>query len=582
MAQPEHRRPNVLWFSFEDTNPFYGCYGDPVAVTPNLDRLASEGCLWTDCYSTAGVCAPARSAIITGMYAMSIGTHHMRTTHVDPAAPDLPTPYSAVIPHYVKCFTEYLRAEGYYCTNNSKTDYQFDPPVTAWDECSDTAHWRNRPDPDQPFFAVFNPMRTHESGLWEPDTIPPAGTGKSGGPPPGEEHAGAPGAGNLPPIDPARIVVPPTFPDTPRVRASLVRMYENIARSDAELGEVLAQLAEDGLADNTIVMHWSDHGPLPRGKRWPYDAGIHVPLIVRWPSAAGNPGASLLPGGGLAGFDPGTVCGHLVSTIDLGPTLLDLVGIPRPSHLQGQPFLGPHAEPRQYVFAERDRHDTSYDMVRAARDNRFKYIRHYRPGEPYLSWIPYRDRHPIMQELYAGHADGTLTAEQQLIFASKPPEELYDTEADPWEFHNLAGDPDYADDLARLRLAVDDWRDEVGDMGEIPEREMVNRWYPGGIQPVTAAPIIVPVGAANPASGHEAHRLTAPARLELHCSTQGASIAWRFDTDPSDRWRLYVEPIRLERGETAISCKAIRIGYRESEVTTAHFAVDSDGVDVVR
>ncbi|MFW5850375.1 MAG: sulfatase, partial [Spirochaetota bacterium] len=259
------RRPNFLWISFEDTNPFYGCYGDPTAKTPSLDRLATEGCVFTNCYSTAGVCAPARSAIITGMYPISIGTHHMRTTHTDPAAPDLPTPYSAVVPHYVRCFTEYLRAAGYYCTNNAKTDYQFDPPITAWDELSETAHWRNRPNPEQPFFAVFNPMRTHESGMWKERR-------------PEVE------------IDPATVRVPPYFPDTPRVRESLAKMHGNIARSDAELGELLAQLEEDGLAENTIVMHWSDHGPLPRGKRWPYDSGIRVPLIVRWPRAAGNPG----------------------------------------------------------------------------------------------------------------------------------------------------------------------------------------------------------------------------------------------------------------------------------------------------
>ena len=143
------RKPNFLWVSFEDTNPFYGCYGDEVAHTPNVDRLAAEGCIWRNTFSTAGVCAPARSAVITGMYPISIGTQHMRTAHTNDIAPTLPTPYSAVLPHYVKCFTEYLRADGYYCTNNVKTDYQFDPPVTAWDELSNEAHWRNRPDPDQ-------------------------------------------------------------------------------------------------------------------------------------------------------------------------------------------------------------------------------------------------------------------------------------------------------------------------------------------------------------------------------------------------------------------------------------------------
>ena len=249
-------RPNILWISFEDTNPFYSCYGDPIARTPNLDRLASEGCIWTNAFSTAGVCAPARSAIITGVYPISAGTHHMRTTHTNRFVPNLPTPYSAVLPHYVRCFTEYLRATGYYCTNNFKTDYQFDPPITAWDECSPKAHWRNRPDPDQPFFAVFNPTRTHESGMW-PEKCPEIT------------------------FDPDDIRVPPYFPDTPKVREAMARMYTNIEYCDRILGELLAQLEEDGLAENTVVFHWSDHGPLPRGKRWLYDSGIHVPLIVR-------------------------------------------------------------------------------------------------------------------------------------------------------------------------------------------------------------------------------------------------------------------------------------------------------------
>ena len=160
-------RPNILWVSFEDTSPLYRCYGDPVARTPNLDRLAREGCLYTNAYSTAGVCAPARSAIITGMYPVSVGSHHQRTSHQHPATPELPTPYEVVLPPCVKCFPEYLRAQGYYCCNNEKTDYQFAPPVTAWDDCSGSAHWRNRPNPGQPFFAVFNPTRTHESHMWE-------------------------------------------------------------------------------------------------------------------------------------------------------------------------------------------------------------------------------------------------------------------------------------------------------------------------------------------------------------------------------------------------------------------------------
>ncbi|MGE9292880.1 MAG: sulfatase family protein, partial [Puniceicoccales bacterium] len=268
------KRPNILWISFEDTNPYYGCYGDKAAVTPNLDQFAQEGCRWPNAYSTSGVCAPARSAIITGMYAISIGTQHMRTTHTQEGAEELATPYSAVIPPHVKCFPEYMRRAGYFCTNNQKTDYQFNSPRTAWDELGENAHWRNRPNKDQPFFAVWNLETSHESGMWY-DKSPSV-------------------------VDPESIELPPYFPDTPKVRTAMARMYDNITHNDGIFGRLLKELEEDGLAEDTIVFHWSDHGPLPRGKRWPYDSGIRIPMIVRWPK----------------NLEPGEVRDALVSSLD--------------------------------------------------------------------------------------------------------------------------------------------------------------------------------------------------------------------------------------------------------------------------
>ena len=536
---PDKKRPNFLWISFEDTNPFYGCYGDPVARTPNLDRLAAEGCIWRNAFSTAGVCAPARSAVITGMYPISLGTHHMRTTHTNSFTPELPTPYSAVVPHYVKCFTEYLRAAGYYCTNNVKTDYQFTPPLTAWDELSNEAHWRNRPDPDQPFFAVFNPTRTHESGAW-PENCPE------------------------PTFDPDAMKLPPYFPDTPKVREAMARVYNHIERSDQTLGELLDQLQEDGLADNTIVFHWSDHGPLPRGKRWPYDSGIHVPMIVRWPEH----------------LEPGSVSEELVSTIDLCPTLLSLAGLDIPRHIQGQAFLGERvAPPRQYIYASRDRHDESYDMVRAARDKRYKYIRNCYPEKPYLLWIPYRNRHPILQEMWRLYMAGELEGPQLLMFQDRPAEELYDTRSDPYEIHNLADDPDYKPELERLRDALDVWTQEVGDMGKIPEAEMVRQWYPDGKQPETAPPLFIPICEKSPGRNPapEGGNFRAPALMQIHCATQGASIAYTFEEGDSPRWLLYTTPLCLPEGRTALRARAIRIGYKESKESAATFAVESAG-----
>ena len=270
-----------------------------------------------------------------------------------------------------------------------------------------------------------------------------------------------------PTFDPTDMQVPPYFPDTPKVRQALARMYTHIAGNDHELGLLLRQLEEDGLAENTFIFNWSDHGPLPRGKRWPYDSGIHVPLIVRGP-----------------GITPGSISDNLVSTIDLGPTVLSLAGVEIPHHLQGQAFLGPRAKPsREYVYASRDRHDTAYDMVRAVRDKRFKYMCNYHPELPYLLWIPYRNQHPIVQEMWRLHAAGELNETQSLMFQSRPVEEFYDTEADPYEIKNLAGDPAFSSALGRLRKALDDWIEDVGDLGEIPESQMVRQWYPDGEQP---------------------------------------------------------------------------------------------------
>ena len=360
-------RPNIVWISVEDISAHLGSYGDPVARTPALDRLAGQGVRYTNAYTTAGVCAPSRSSIITGMYQNSLGTQHMRTTHTGEG---LPTPYFAVPPPYVKTFTEYLRAAGYFCTNNVKTDYQFGEPVTAWDESSASAHWRspNRK-ADQPFFSVFNYTTTHESQTWvKPD----------------EQLV----------TDPQAVVVPPYYPDTPLVRRQIAKLYDQIARVDDQAAEILRQIDEDGLAENTIVFFWSDHGDgLPRAKRWLYDSGLHVPLIIRRPGHT----------------ETGAVNTDLVSMVDLGPTVLSLAGVPIPVHMQGRPFLGEQAAPaRDYIYAARDRFDESYDMVRAVRDRQYKYIRNYYPLQPYVLHIPFRNRGDIMQEILRLHAENKL------------------------------------------------------------------------------------------------------------------------------------------------------------------------------
>ncbi len=533
---------NILWISFEDTSPRFGCYGDEVARTPNVDRLAAQGCVYPNTFSTAGVCAPARSAIITGMYPTYIGAHHMRTSHTNPHVPGLPTPYDACPPHYVKCFTEYLRAAGYYCTNNGKTDYQFACPSTAWDEnraCqgdggdwTDTIHWRNRPDPDQPFFAVFNLQSTHESGQWAEKT-PDVET------------------------DPDAVTLPPYLPDTPECRKALARQYDNIAHNDRLVGRLLDQLEEDGLSDNTAVFIWSDHGEgLPRSKRWPYDAGIRVPGIVRWPGHV----------------EPGTRCEDLISTIDLAPTVLSMVGLDIPVHFQGHAFLGDRAQPaRTHVFATRDRYDESYDMIRAVRTRRYKYIRNYRPELERLLWIPYRNRHAIAREIFSQAARGELEGERRLMMQTRrAPEELYDVAADPFEMNNLAAEPGHGDALGELRAIMDRCLDRYDRYGEIDEAQMVRNWWPGGEKPATLAPLAIPLGPAHAGDradgpAEDGDTLRSPVLLQLYCGTQGASIAWTTDPGEAPRWNLYAGPIRLSEGEHTFRIKAVRIGYHQSE-----------------
>lgn len=543
-------RPNFLWISLEDTSPRFGCYGDTVARTPNLDKLASEGRVYTHAFSTAGVCAPSRSAIITGVYQTSMGTHHMRTRHTNRNSPELPTPYSAVPPHYVKTFTEYLRSAGYFCTNNSKTDYQFDPPFTAWDQLGSHGHWRNRPSQDQPFLAVFNPTLTHESGMWEDEFCPGDAAYMGIGRP--EELE----------TNPDNVEVPPYVPNNERCRMALARQYDNLAQSDRIVGNILVQLEEDGLADNTIVFIWSDHGEgLPRGKRWPYDRGIRIPMIVRWPGT----------------IPEGEVTSDLVSLVDLGPTLLSLADVPIPAHMQGQPFLGNNAIEREYVYAARDRHDESYDMVRAIRDKRYKYIRNFCPERPYLLWIPYRNKHPMLQEMWRLHREDALEGPQKLLMQStRPPEELYDTETDPWEINNLINDPDHLETLNKLRLEMDAWREEVGDRGETSEDEMVDSLWPNMEQPVTGTPTFIPIddGHIGDAAAPEGGTFSAPVLLQMHVGSQGASIGYTKEEGEDAQWQLYSEPLRLPPGEHRIRAKAIRIGYQESPERVATFVVE--------
>ena len=538
-------RPNMLWISTHDISPDLGCYagiwpGAAYAHTPNLDQLAATGARYDNAFAAAPVCAPSRSAILTGMYPTAIGAMHMRSRAVPPAE--------------VSCFPEYLRAAGYYCTNNAFSDFQFQVPVTVWDDHGPQAHWRNRADPAQPFFAVFHGMVTHESQIYADDAQYHRNTRRLS---PDQRH------------DPAAAPLPPYYPDTPVFRQAWARYSDNITAMDYWAGDLLRHLEDDGLADTTMVVFWSDHGlGMPRAKRWPYDSGLHVPLIVRWPGQ----------------ITPGTIRTEPVALLDLAATVLVAAGLPLPAHLHAQPLFDahgqPHAHPRRYIFGHRDRMDEQEDTIRTVRDARFRYIRNYHPDRPAMGHHEYADQMATWHEfrrlcfeeanqLARGELPDRLTpAQRQVLATTRPHEELYDLRADPYEIQNLADDPRYAADLERLRHALMQWQQTYGDLGMIPEMELIERWRPRGVWPLTEPPTLQ--------IGH--------GRIEATCATAGASIGWTADPpgpheapsalgsitgDPDTggrAWQLYSAPIAAPAGVT-LWFRAHRLGYRASTDT---------------
>ncbi len=420
-SEPE--RPNILWITSEDNSPYLGCYGDPQAQTPNLDRLAAEGVRYRNAFANAPVCSTARTTLIAGMYACSLGAHHHRSR--------------VAIPDDFKLYPEHLRAAGYYCTNNSKTDYNLSNAGQPWDESSRKAHYRNRK-PGQPFFAVFNSTTSHESRV-----APKRGTTSF----------------RIPPED---IVLPPYHPDTPEIRRDWANYYDQITRLDAEVGALLSELKREDLADDTIVFYYSDHGgALPRGKRNIHDSGTRVPLIVRFPAKWAH----------LAPAKPGEWVEQPVGFVDLPATVLSLAGAPVPDHYEGRAFLGPQqAAPREHVFLFRGRMDERYDTVRAVRDRRYRYVRNYSPhrpwGQPYS--YPFRVL-PSMRSWYAAYTAGECNDVQARYWQPKPSEEFYDTQTDPFEIRNLIDEPEHAGRIAEMREALREEMVAIRDTGFIPE-----------------------------------------------------------------------------------------------------------------
>ena len=422
--------PNILWITSEDNGPHLGCYGDEYAVTPHLDGLAKRGVIYDRCWSNAPVCAPARTTIITGVYPTATGAEHMRS--------------NVRMPGFMRMYPQFLREAGYYCTNNSKEDYNLLKPEGVWDDSSRKAHWKNRK-PGQPFFAIFNHTISHESQIR--NNIPAKNV----------IH------------DPAKVRIPAYHPDTPEVRKDWAQYYDRLTMMDDLVGKNLRELDEAGLADDTIIFYYGDHGSgMPRSKRWPYNSGLHVPLIVVIPEKYKH----LRPDE----YQTGGRSGRLVSFVDLAPTLLSLIGQQPPEWMQGFAFAGKHdAGPQPFIYGYRGRMDERYDMVRSVTDGRYVYLRQYMPHKVYGQYIAYMFQTPTTQKWKELFDAGQLNAAQSLFWSRKPAEELYDLQSDPDEVHNLADSAEHQAVLKKLRTAQEALAVEIRDLGFLPEGELHSR-----------------------------------------------------------------------------------------------------------
>lgn len=437
-------RPNILWITSEDNGPHLGCYGDPDAHTPNLDALAARGMRYERCWSNAPVCAPARTTLITGMHATSLGAEHMRS--------------NVRLPADVRLFPAYLRDAGYYCTNRAKEDYNVSKTDDVWDASNHKAHWRNRA-PGQPFFAVVNLTTTHESQIRRR--------------PHKQER------------NPETVRVPAYHPDDPIVRKDWAQYHDKISAMDAQVGNWLSQLDEDGLRETTIVFYFADHGSgMPRCKRWPYNSGLQVPLILHVPDVL----LALAP----RLYKPGAISQRLVSFVDLAPTVLSLAGIEAPSHMQGAAFAGEHIKKEPpFLYGYRGRMDERIDLVRSITDGRYVYIRNFMPHRIQGAYLDYMFQTPTTRRWKELYDNELLTGlGQRAFWESKPPEELYDLRFDRDEVDNLLlATKEPPTELRKLRNALEIHMIQTRDLGLLPENEVHRRAQGGAPRDIEEYPL---------------------------------------------------------------------------------------------
>lgn len=443
----QETQPNVIWLVCEDQSPdFFPMYGDATVSLPNIEALAEDSIIYNNMHATTPVCAPARSAIITGMYPTTLGTHNMRAFNEGRSTnqPSLGIPsYSPEFPDYIRPFTTYLRESGYYCTNSNKQDYNFKISADAWDQtcryCKGAEkaaiHWRNR-DEKQAFFAVFNFQITHEAQIWHQQNLPLY-------------------------VDPKRIDVPPYFPDDAVVRKDMAVNYSNLVRMDGEVGAIIDELKESGLYDDSYIFFYSDHGgPFPRHKRAIYNTGTKVPFMIKLPKSK----------------NAGKTVDELLSFIDLAPTVLSIAQLPIPEHIQGVDILDVKRKERDYIVTASDRFDEQVDRIRAIQTKRYKLIKNFIPSKPHAIPVGYRENMPMMQQLNKLYASKSLNSIQEQWFSSpKAPFEFYDLKNDPFELNNLAGSDKYKRIIKKLHEALNEWIVETDDLGEVPESTIIKK-----------------------------------------------------------------------------------------------------------
>ncbi|MEQ1748049.1 MAG: sulfatase [Prosthecobacter sp.] len=435
-ASAETPRPNILWLIAEDFGPHLGCYGTKEVTTPVLDAMAAKGMRFTRYYTTAPVCSASRSAFNTGMYQTTIGAHNHRSHRDD----------GYTLPKDVKLISERMKDAGYFTANvrqlpaelgfkgAGKTDWNFASPEKPFD----SDQWSELK-AHQPFYAQLNFQETHRT-FHAPS------------------HA-----------DPAKVGIPPYYPDHEITRKDWAEYLDAATELDLKIGKVLDLLKRDGLLENTVICFVGDNGQAHvRGKQFCYEEGLNVPFILQWPASLASP----------KGFTAGVVSDRLLMSIDLTATSLNLAGVPKPSGMQGQVFLGSAAEPaRQYVFGARDRCDETVFRLRTVRDTRYRYIRNFTPNQPFLQANEYKEKqYPVWNLIKELAAQDKLTPVQAVLAApTMPEEELYDMQTDPYQIKNLVGspNPESLEALERLRGVLTQWIEETSDQGRVPEAEDV-------------------------------------------------------------------------------------------------------------